>query len=165
MKTVTYEQFLEFNTCWLDDDEQATKLERIVRLKKEWSALDVLALSNVSDDDKLRTVLREEFIDAPTLHEFACRCGEMALSKIENPDPHSVASVEIKRKWLRGEATDEELEAAKNATWVAEVVAEHEAARSALCSAAMAACYSEYIATAQAEQVTMLKNMLEEAAR
>ena len=109
MKTVTYDQLLKFDLC--------EKLERYAPLKPEWSASDILALEGVPSTDKLLAVLREELIDAPILHEFACRCAEAALAKVENPDPRSLAAIETKRKWLRGEVSDEERQAARAAAW------------------------------------------------
>jgi hypothetical protein len=56
-----------------------------------------------------------------TLHEFACWSAEQALLQAgHEPDPRSWAAIEIKRKWLKGEATDEELDAARDAAWDAE---------------------------------------------
>ena len=72
----------------------------------------MLNLPDVSAQDKFWSVLREEFIEAPILHEFACRCAEYALSFVESPDPRSIAAIVAKRKWLRGEITDAELDAA-----------------------------------------------------
>lgn len=119
MKTVTLEQFKGFEPCWLKTEEGKERLERIGKIKAEWTALDVLDLAYVSAWDKLRAVLREEFIDAEILHEFACRCAEYALSLVDNPDPRSVAAIEAKRKWMRGEITDKELAAARDVAWSA----------------------------------------------
>ena len=63
--------------------------------------------------------MREEFIPEPILHEFDCVCAEYALSLIENPDPRSVNAIKVKRAWMRGEATDEELNTARTAAWAA----------------------------------------------
>ena len=112
MKTVTVEQFRKFGPCWLETAEGRGKFARIAAIKNEWTALDVLNLPDVSAQDKFWSVLREEFIEAPILHEFACRCAEYALSFVESPDPRSIAAIEAKRKWLRGEITDAELHAA-----------------------------------------------------
>ena len=46
------------------------------------------------------------------LHEFACDEAERALELAGNPDPRSLKAIETKRKWLKGEATDDELAAA-----------------------------------------------------
>ena len=117
MKTVTVEQFRNFGPCWLETVEGRGKFARIAAIKNEWTALDVLNLPDVSVQDKFWSVLREEFIEAPILHEFACRCAEYALSFVESPDPRSIAAIEAKRKWLRGEITDAELAAACDAAW------------------------------------------------
>ena len=124
MKTVTVEQFKSFRPCWLETAEGREKFARIAAIRNEWTALDVLNLPDVSAQDKLWSVLREESIDAPILHEFACRCAEYALSFVESPDPQSIAAIEAKRKWLRGEITDAELDVAR----VAARVAAHDAA-------------------------------------
>ena len=113
MKTVTVEQFRKFGPCWLETAEGREKFARIAAIRNEWTALDVLNLPDVSVQAKFWSVLREEFIEAPILHEFACRCAEYALSFVESPDPRSIAAIEAKRKWLRGEITDAELDAAR----------------------------------------------------
>ena len=119
MKTVTVEQFKSFRPCWLETAEGRERFARIAALRNEWTALDVLNLPDVSEQDKLWSVLRKEFIDAPMMHEFACRCAEYALSFVESPDPRSIAAIEARRKWLRGEITDAELYAASAAAWAA----------------------------------------------
>ena len=119
MKTVTVGQFRKFGPCWLETVEGRGKFARIAAIKNEWTALDVLNLPDVSAQDKFWSVLREEFIEAPILHEFACRCAEYALSFVESPDPRSIAAIEAKRKWLRGKITDAELDAARVAARIA----------------------------------------------
>lgn len=123
MKTVTVEQFKRFGPCWLETREGRERFAKVAALHDEWTAYDVLALPDVSVEDKLWSVLREEFIDAPVLHEYACRCAEYALSLIDNPDPRSAAAIEAKRKWLRGEIDDSALAAARDsasaAAWAA----------------------------------------------
>ena len=121
MKTVTYDEFLGFSPCWLDDVEKAERLKEIGKRKDNWTALDVLALEDVDAGDRLWAVLREEFLPADLLHEFACQCAEKALENYDDPDPRSIAAITAKRKWLRGEITDEELAeawaAAQAAAW------------------------------------------------
>ena len=137
MKTVTVEQFMKFRPCWLETTDGRADFARIAAIRDEWTALDVLNLPDVSAADKLWSVLREEFIDAPILHEFACRCAEYALSFVDNPDPRSIAAIEAKRKWLRGEITNKELYAAQAAAWDAAMNAARDAARVAARDAAM----------------------------
>ena len=129
MKTVTVEQFKSFRPCWLETVKGRKRFARIAAIRNEWTALDVLNLPDVSVQDKFWSVLREEFIDAPILHEFACRCAEYALSFVESPDPRSIAAIEAKRKWLRGEITDAELDAARVAARIAAQDAARVAAR------------------------------------
>jgi hypothetical protein len=71
-----------------------------------------------------------------TLHLFACDEAERAVALVGNPDPRSVAAIEAKRKWLRGEITDAELDAAMAAAWDAARAAARDAARAAAWDAA-----------------------------
>ena len=131
MKTVTPEQFEEFGPCWLETAAGRQRYARVAAMRDEWSALDVLALDGVSNEDKLWAVLREEFIDAPVLHEYACRCAEYALTFVREPDSRSIAAIEAKRKWLRGEISNDDLAAARAAAWTAAWTAARAAATAA----------------------------------
>lgn len=158
MKTVTVEQFKKFAPCWLETAEGRADFARIAAIRDEWTALDVLNLPDVSAADKLWSVLRKEFIDAPILHEFACRCAEYALSFVDNPDPRSIAAIEAKRKWLRGEITDKELDDARAAALDAARAAEWDAARDAARNAAQAAAWD----AAMEHEIEILRELLEE---
>lgn len=117
MKTITYEDFVSFNPCWLTDEEERNEhgeqLARYRAMRDKWSALDILRLDDVDAGDRLWLVLREELIDAPILHEFGCRCAERALARIDKSDARSVAAIEAKRRWLRGEISDDAMIAAR----------------------------------------------------
>ena len=72
----------------------------------------------VKDDDKAaateRTVLW--MLDGEKLlHKFACRVATIALTDAKVKDARCWQAIEIKRRWLRGAATNSELAAA----WVA----------------------------------------------
>jgi hypothetical protein len=169
MKTITVSQFLALDPCYGEE-----RIREIAGGKDEWSALDILALEDIPAEDRLWAVLREELTDAPMLHEFACRCAERALSRIESPDPRSVAAIETKRRWLRGEATDEKLYAAwaaaryaaRDAAGEAAVAAARYAAWVAAWDAAVAAAWAAARAAAwDAErewQIAELRGMLDE---
>ena len=93
-------------------------------------------------NDKLvarnRTVLWT--IDATMiLHEFACRVAEIALSKVTNPDPRSLAAIKAKRKWMKGKISDKDLDAAGRGAWSA---AESAAKSAAWYAAESAAWYA-----------------------
>ena len=165
MKTITYEDFVSFKPCWLvfeeELDKHADQLSRYRAIRDEWSALDIMRLDDVAADDRLWLVLREELIDAHILHEFACRCADRAIARIGKPDSRSVAAIEAKRKWLRGECSDEELaaasDAASDAAWDAARAAARAAANDAASDAARAA--------ERAWQIAELMRMLEKGAQ
>lgn len=154
MKSITYEEFLEFKPCWLKTEGGAARMKKIGARKERWRALDILALDDVDAEDKLWAVLREELIDARILHEFACWCAEDALSHVENADERSWNAIKVKRAWLRWEASDAELTAARDDAWAAALAAAADAAWSAERSAAWSA--------AREQQVEHLKGMLME---
>ena len=176
MKTVTPEQFKEFGPCWLKTAAGRKRYARVAAMRDEWSALDVLALDGVSNTDKLWAVLREEFIDAPVLHEYACRCAEYALTFVREPDSRSIAAIEAKRKWLRGEISNDDLTAARaacdaacdaNAAAWAAIAAANAAANAAAwaaAAAAAAACAAARAAwdAAREHEVKLLKELLRE---
>ena len=122
---VTFSEFLKFEPCWQDDERGRRRLRYYARkLGGSADALEILALRRIPAEDRLWAVLREKFIPTPILHEFACRCAEDALSRIDNPDPRSINAIVVKRRWIAGEATDEELAAAEAAAWVARTSAQ-----------------------------------------
>lgn len=166
MKTVTIEQFKKFGPCWLETREGRKRFAKVAALHDEWTAYDVLALPDVSVEDKLWSVLREEFIDAPVLHEYACRCAEYALSLIDNPYPQSVAAIEAKRKWLRGEIDDVALAAAQDAAWASAWFAARAAARDAAWASVWAAARDAALAAAwydaRDKNIDILTQLLDE---
>lgn len=140
---VTLDKFLSFNPCWRNSEKGRRRLRYYARkLGGSADALEILALRMIPAEDRLWAVLREEFIPAPMLHACACRCAEDALSRIDNPDPRSINAIVVKRRWIAGEATDEELAAAEVDAWTAARTATRaaaEAARAATWAAAWAA--------------------------
>jgi len=96
-------------------------------------------------------------IDATKLlHEFACRCAEGALKAEKVTDERCWNAIKVKRAWLAGKATDEELSAANaacnaaqdaaNAACYAAKSAAHSAAYCAAYCAAQDAAYAAYCA-------------------
>lgn len=119
MKSLSVEEIQKLGPCWLETAEGRKRFRRIGSRKERWSALDVLDLpkEDVSSEDKLWLVLREEFLNARTLHLFACEAAEQALERTENPDLRSIEAIRMKRLWLDGKATNDELAAAGDAAW------------------------------------------------
>jgi hypothetical protein len=89
------------------------------------------------------------------LHEFACRCAEHALKQYGG-DKRSYEAIEVKRRWMRGEATDEELTSARVAALdvarYAALYAAQDARPAALDSARSAAWSAARSAALDAEQ-------------
>ena len=171
MPTVTYEQFLGFGPCWKVSEQGRRRLRYYCRkLGGKATALDILRLNRIPAADRLWAVLREEFIPADILHEFACRCAEKAMALVGNPDPRSIAAIEAKRKWVRGEITRDALAAAQVAAWEAAQEAAWNAARTAALAAAQAAkrdavqdaAQVAAQAAAQAEQIDLIVELLAE---
>jgi hypothetical protein len=96
--------------------------------------------------------------DSPALHEFACRAAEGAL-KAEvaagrSVDARSWAAIKVKRQWMQGEATNEQLAAAVAA-----------AARAAAREAAREAAWEARAAAWLAARASAAEEAAEEAAR
>lgn len=136
MKEVTYEQVLAMDPCWCSTEKGRRRLKRYAdKLGGKATALDILHLSRVSAADRLWLVLREDFVEAAMLHEFACRCAERELTQAGVTDRRSWDAIEAKRGWLRGNVSDEQLAAA----WAAASAAARDAASDAAWDAARAA--------------------------
>ena len=163
MKTISYEQFLQFKPCYLSNPNKKKLMDSIAQRRERWSALDILELSEIPAEDRIWAVLWEALIDAPLLHEFACRCAERVLSRVGNPDPRSVRAIEVKRAWLRDEATDDELEAAQAAAiGAAEGAAEAAALDAAEAAAWDAARYAAQDAALDAAEAAERQWQIEE---
>lgn len=121
----TYKDIMTLGPCY--DPAERGLCDRTWR----GTALDVLRDERVDAKDALWLILRENWIPASVLHEFACQCAERALARVDNPDPRSVAAVATKRAWLRGEVTDADLAAAWDAAWDAARVVARAATRTA----------------------------------
>jgi hypothetical protein len=125
--SVTLDDVLSWEPCYSED-----RLRELAAGRERITALEALDLP-VPAKDRLWLVLREEFVPGPVLHEFACRCAESALALVESRgaiiDPRSREAIRVKRAWLRGGATREELaaagdaagDAARAAAWDAQV--------------------------------------------
>ena len=142
MNTVTIADVMAWGPC---DGYDRARVTRLFRGRERIGVLDILAM-RIPAEDRLWSVLHEELIPAPVLHEFACQFAGRALNRAERAgytvDQRSRTAIEIKRRWLRGEATDEELHAARDAAWSAARDAAWDAARDAARSAAWSTAWS-----------------------
>jgi len=148
------------------------KILRLSRGKTEMTIEEIIELQHVPAEDKLWLLLKEEIIPARTLHEFALWCAETALTRANATDERSWNALKVKRLWLDGKATDEELAAARDAAMYAAKyaawAAAWDAARDAVWDAAWyAARYAAWDVAgtvdgdaARDEQLAKLKEML-----
>lgn len=84
------------------------------------------------------------------LHEFALWCAEGALKEANVTDERSWEMLEVKRRWLDGQATDDELAAAEHAARAAAGDAAWNAAWNAAWDAVWAAAWAAARAAARA---------------
>jgi hypothetical protein len=104
MKTFTIEDICSWSPCY----------DPIEHLSEGWSgtALDILRHPTIPPRDKFWVVCREDLIDAKTLRLFAVWCARQAQHLMT--DPHSIAAIDVAEKFANGEATEEELAAARH---------------------------------------------------
>ena len=101
-----------------------------------------------------------------TLHEFACWCAEAGLKREREagrePDKRSWDAIRVKRRWLRGLASDKELDAARDAAWDAAwaTARARDAARAAAWAAARDAAWAAARDAARDAQNAKLEAML-----
>jgi len=139
----TVDEVMSWDPC-----EEYTR-ERVKKLfghRKYLTAAQILDL-NIPIEDRFWAVLREELVPERVLHEFACKCAESALRRERRQgrelDVRILNAIRVKRLWLDGKVTDEDLSAAESAAelaaWSAAWSAAESAARSAAWSAARSA--------------------------
>lgn len=81
------------------------------------TALDILAIEEWPAEDRLWIVLREECITPRTLRLFGVWNARQRLSLTDNPDPRSIEACDVAECFAIGEASKEELDAARDAAW------------------------------------------------
>jgi len=164
MNSVTVDQIVSFGPC--DPPYTRDYVTELFAGRETVTALDILDM-DIPAIDKLWAVLRPELIPELDLHELACRFAEVALEAEvkagREPDKRSWEAIRAKRRWLKGEITDEELNVAYLAARTAAAHAVAYIARAAVSaafaaavSAACAAVSAAYIAPAHERQVLMV---------
>jgi hypothetical protein len=118
MGSVTVDQVLSWHPC-----SEYTR-ERVTELFAGHDTVTVADILNmdIPPQDKLWAALHREFFTDERLHNLACDFAEHVVH-LCGDDPRPQAAIDAKRAWLRGEITDEELTAARDAAWDASWVA------------------------------------------
>jgi hypothetical protein len=105
---ITREYLRSRGACYTDD--------RIADLvpPEGVTPLDVCDAECVPAEDRLWVLLHTDFLSDRDLRLLACTWAERALAIVEEPDPRSLASMSVARRYVAGEATDDELGAARD---------------------------------------------------
>jgi len=132
MKTISNQLIRKFAPCY--DPSEVVQDETEELPVDEWVAKYRNAVKVKADIVWL--LCRKEFMNNRDLRLFAVWCAREALKLVENPDPRSIGACNVAERFASGEATQEELAAARAALADADSAAR--AARAA--SDAAAAC-------------------------
>lgn len=130
--TATFADLRSWNPCW--GAKRIDDLEAQHEGKVEWTALDVLALDDVSIADRFWAVCN--FEEPALLRLWACDCAERVQPA--DADPRGLEAIAVARRFAAGMASEDELAAAWSAAWSA---AWDSTAWSAAWSAAYRAAY------------------------
>ena len=142
-RSVTIDDVMSFCPC-LRHGEVAVLFNGKKRMTL--AELKLVPVDALSYQSRAWLLLREEFLPVKTLHLLACSFAERALRRERKdgrePDKRSWDAICVKRRWVAGKATDEELAAAGAAAWAAARAAAGAAARDADSAAAWAAAWA-----------------------
>ena len=105
MKTFTIDDIRSWEPCY--DPSR--------HLREDWSGtvLDILKHEKIPPQDKLWVVCRESLIDDRTLRLFAVWCARQMQHLMT--DERSIAALDVAERHANGDATDDELAAARAA--------------------------------------------------
>lgn len=135
---LTVDLILSWRPYWDEACVRAT----CAPLGDTFTAADVLRLGNVTVADRLWVVLRPEAMDDRVLRLFAVRCARRALERARaagrEPDARSWAACEVAERYALGEATEDDLVAARAAARAASWAGASDAARDASWAASWA---------------------------
>jgi hypothetical protein len=122
-KTISNEIIRKFHPCY--DPSEVIKDENEELPIKDW----VQKYRNVVPaKDILWLLLRKEFLSEKDLILFVVWCAREVFKLIENPDERSVEACNVTERYANGEATKEELLAARDAAYDANYDAATDAA-------------------------------------
>lgn len=126
MKVVTIREVAAWEPCGYDEEDDGNnythqRIEALFAGRDTLSAGDIVAL-DIPAEDKLWALCHPEFLSDEQMHLLACDFAERVVH-LCGADPQPRAAIEAKRKWLRGEVSNEELVAAWDAARAARAAA------------------------------------------
>jgi len=89
-----------------DENESLSVIEWISKYRSIVPGTDIIWL-----------LCRKEFMSGRDCRLFAVWCAKEALKLINNPDIRSIEACDVSERFAKGEATEEELAAARAAAW------------------------------------------------
>ena len=115
MKTISNRIIRKLNPCY--DPSEVVKDENEELPVKEW----VAKYRNLVKDksDIIWLLCNKLYMSDRDMRLFAVWCAREALKLVANPDPRSVNACDVAERYANGEATEEELSAARDAAWTA----------------------------------------------
>ena len=138
----------------------------IKHIPADWrgTAVDVLKLEKVGTEDRLWVVLRSEIVSERVVRLFAVWCARRVQHLMK--DGRSLKALDVAERFANGEASKEELSAARAAAWDAARAATRAAARDAARAAAWATAWAATRdTTAWDAQIKKLIEMVEAEGR
>ena len=143
-KRVTTALLRKLGACWYDAGHEAgnKRVAEVAGKRRSMSVAEVLALESVSVADRIWVGIA--LLDERSQRLFACDCAEHTLGIFERDYPNDNRprdTIAVARRFADGDATLEELDAARDAAWDAARYAARDAARAAAWDAARAAAW------------------------
>jgi hypothetical protein len=150
---LTYDYIKSLSPCY----------DPIKYISKDWSgtAIDLLQINEIPMQDILWVICRKDILDEGLMRRFAAWCAAEALFVAKQTDKRSWNAVEVSVKFSIGEATQEQLAAARDAAraaaWAAAWDAAWDAALAAAWDAARAAAWAAAWDAQRAKLISMIK--------
>lgn len=161
LKRVTIRRIMAWRPC---EDWTEARIREVFAGRTWLTPVEILNLPNVAASDKLWVALHPEILSSREMRLFACWCADRALQREASagrqPDERSLAAIETTRRWLRGEATSEELSEARLAAWSAASAASALSAWSAASASALSALSAASAAALSASRAAALSASL-----
>ena len=124
---ITLELLKSFDPCYNPEKIGFTKKLKLTPLE----AIEQFSDKVENKDDIMWILCRKEFMSERDMRLFAVWCAREALKLDDNPDERSINACNVAEKFANGNATKEEMAAARDAAWATTWDAARDATRAA----------------------------------